>query len=347
MQLNKKLLFVIGVAAILALSACSDEKTQPLINVDEVKKGTSKKEAKETSSNKSGFNVIEQQKKFGGGTFNIDNTKDDVGAIDVTELKDGIFLTVNNINDYKYIIGDKKKWKKDLTLNYSDYSNDLKGNKTFSRKDETLTIREYSFRDETGENKTPNGIQIPEQEAITPIKTSQGVGVIIKDFKSDTVKIYVDDKVVGEFKEQKDTFSENNNDRPEEFSYYFDVKNQKLYFADSKADRSYVSQIDVKTGKPLFKDGKVKYIMSTPSVKILGDKNGNIFLMEEKDNVTIAAYDKNLDPLTQKFTVPVKNPNLATFTVSGDELHFYSAYTYELEPMLELTRVSIPSFGKK
>lgn len=62
MQLSKKALFVIGVAAILALSACSDEKTQPLINVDEVKKGKSKKEAKETSSNKSDSTLLNNKK---------------------------------------------------------------------------------------------------------------------------------------------------------------------------------------------------------------------------------------------------------------------------------------------
>lgn len=339
-----------GVAAILSLTACSEkeEKSQlkPLIDVDEAKEKLFKKDSKETSGDKTGFTVIEQQKKFGGGTFNIDNTKENVGAIDVTELKDGIFLTVNNINDYKFIIGDKKKWKKKISLDYYANLKEVKGNKTFVEKDEKMYIREYSFRDQTGEMKTSNGIQLPEQDIVYPIKTSEGSGLIVQDLKTDTIKIYIDNKVVGEFKDDKDVFT-TNRDRPEEFSCYFDVKNQIIYFTDSKADRSYVYQIDVKTGKPLFKDGKLKYIKSTHDVNILGDKKGNIFLMEINDNVTIAAYDKNLNPLTEKFTVPVKNPDLSTFTVANDELHFYSAYTYELEPMLELTRVSIPALGKK
>ncbi|GAB6458102.1 hypothetical protein bcgnr5390_61690 [Bacillus luti] len=344
--MKKKALFVMGAAAILTLSACSDELPKSITSTKETDESKNKKEATETSSSKSGFNVLEQQKKFGGGTFNIDNTKDNVGGIDVTELKDGIFLTVKNINDYKFIIGDKKKWKKKINLDYYHNSKEVKGNKTFVEKDEKMYIREYSFRDETGEMKTSNGIQLPEQDIIQPIKTSEGSGLIVQDLKADTIKIYIDNKVVGEFKDDKDVFT-TNNDSPEEFSCYFDVKNQILYFTDSKADRSYVYQIDVKTGKPLFKDGKLKYIKSTHEVNILGDKKGNVFLMEINDNVTIAAYDKNLNPLTEKFTVPVKNPDLSTFTVANDELHFYSAYNYELEPMLELTRVSIPALGKK
>ncbi len=334
-----------GAAAILTLSACSgkEEQPKPLINTEDVKEKLSKKESKETSGNKTGFNVIEQQKKFGGGTFNIDSTKEDVGAIDVTELKDGIFLTVNNINDYKYIIGDSKKWKKKISLDYYHNLREVKGNKTFVEKDEKMYIRDYSFRDETGEMKTSDGIKLPEQDILQVIKTSEGPGVVIQDLKDNTVKIYIDNKVVGEFKDTKSVFK-TNNDRPEEFSCYYDVKNQKLFFAND----IFIEQIDVKTGKPLFKDGKIKSIKApTNELKILGDKNGNIFVMEAKDGVKITAYDSNLEPLTKPFSVPVKNPDLATFTVANDELHFYSAYTYELEPMLELTRVSIPNFGKK
>ncbi|HFJ9467855.1 hypothetical protein [Bacillus cereus group sp. BfR-BA-01495] len=68
--------------------------------------------------------------------------------------------------------------------------------------------------------------------------------------------------------------------------------------------------------------------MSTPRIKMLVDKSGNIFLMEKKENVTVAAYDRNLDPLIQKFTVPVKNPALSIFTVENSELRFYSVYTH-------------------
>ncbi|GAB6458119.1 hypothetical protein bcgnr5390_09810 [Bacillus luti] len=72
-----------------------------------------------------------------------------------------------------------------------------------------------------------------------------------------------------------------------------------------------------------------------------------LLVLLEQNRITVTAYDKNLKPLTEKFEVLVKNPALTTFTIADDELHIWSSYEFELEPMLELTRVSIPKSGKK
>nr|WP_204335820.1 hypothetical protein [Bacillus mobilis] len=341
-----------GTAAILTLSACSDEKPQPVINVDEVKEKVSKKESKETSGDKTGFNVIEQQKKFGGGTFNVDKSQSSIDAIDVTEIKDGIVLATESGDFYKYVFSDKKKWKNPVTFDDSSYTSDeIKGNRFFVRKEQKLSVKEYSVGDPTGNTITKDGIPFDEHKSrIDLIKTSKGAGALVSDSRTNKYEFYLNDKRVAEFTDEKGLLPEylGLRDNPLESNKYVDLENKKLYVAYQRTDRSYIYQFDMKTGKPLFaKNGDLKEILIGPNMKILGDNNGNIYVMEESETVTVTAYDKNLNPLTKKFEVPVKNPALTTFTVTNDELHFWSSYEYELEPMLELTRVSIPSFGKK
>jgi hypothetical protein len=349
--LKKKALFVMGAAAILTLSACSDEKPQPVINVDEVKEKVSKKESKETSGDKTGFNVIEQQKKIGGGTFNVDKSLSGIDAIDVTELKDGIILATESGDTFKYVFSDKKKWKNPVTFDNSNYTSDeVKGNRYIAKKESKLHVKEYTVGDPTGNTVTKDGIPFEEhQSRIDLIKTSKGPGALISNSKTNKYELYLNDKRVADFTDEKHLLPEylGLRENPLDINKYADIENQKLYVSYQLADRSYIYQFDMKTGKPLFENGKLKEVLIGPNAKILGDNNGNIYVMEESETITITAYDKNLKPLTEKFEVPVKNPALTTFTIADDELHIWSSYEFELEPMLELTRVSIPSFGKK
>lgn len=328
---------------LFTLTACSNEKDAnevvPAKDAEESKDEAKKSD--EESDEEAGFQIIETMKIFGGDTFNIDDEIKDVSGIYVSEREENVFLSFEDNDHYHVVSGNKEGWKSiSEELNTGHPYEYVRGEMFYTTVNNQVITNKFSFDDVKKINQIGEGVSA-EKFALTD--TSQGEGVIIETGEQ-SYALYIDNKLTLEFEDSKDFFNDGFHDsKIREQQMYVDIEKQKLFFARSFGDYGVVNAMDLNTGESIFTDGKVKELETARSVDIIGDGKGNLFVVEYGDSVRVSVYDSELDLLVEPFEVTVTNPDEIAVTVAEDEVHIWNYHQYEIEPALELVRLSKPS----
>ncbi len=348
--MRKTMWSVLLLMVIAILGGCGDKeeatkKEEVKVTAKEAKGNKESKE--QPTKNKSivktpKLEIIETVNVFGGGTFDLNKDIRDSGAIYITEFQDNIFMTIrqNGNGKYRVISGNKDKWQSISDNSFSYRDNQYpRGLYFFQEQNDEISSGYFTYEDMnfTGESqaKVPNG------DSFILANTSMGEGFIVGN--EDSYTLYVNDqladaKPVLEFKDVKEVMNRvpTQTQFPHESKVYVDVELKKMYFEE----QSNIYQLDLKSGEPLFENGDMKKIVTNGSVDIIGDSAGNLYVVQTGDKVTVSVYNQNLDALTDELEVPVQNPEDVAVTLTADELHIWNVHTYELEPVLELVRLT-------
>ncbi|MCM3412655.1 hypothetical protein [Metabacillus litoralis] len=326
---------------LFTLTACSNEK-----EANEVVPAT--KDAEESNSNEEksggesksdelvGFQILETVKVFGGDTINLDGTIEGVDELYVSEREGNVFVSLYNKNNEKVVSGNKEGWKSisdELNTGYPpDY---VRGEMIYTKEGEKLVTNKFIFENVKLLEIIGDGITAKD---FYLTDTSQGEGIAVETGEQ-SYTLYVDNQPVLEFTDNKDVLLDGRGEQ----QMYADIEQKRLFFAESYGDYGTVNGLDLESGDPLFIDGKLKELETARSIDIIGDGKGSLFVVEYGDSVRISVYDSELDLLVEPFEVPVTNPDEVAVTVTEDEVHIWNYHQYELEPAIELVRLSQPT----
>ncbi|AMX82232.1 hypothetical protein GS3922_00115 [Geobacillus subterraneus] len=342
----------------LVLTGCGNKEETTKTNVTqatEEKSESGKNEENEDSSQEKpeekeeGFKILETVQLFGGGTFNIDNQIEDVRDYYISEKEDTVFLSFEDVNHSHVVNGTKDGWKS-ISVEIEDtHRRKLRGASIFNlNEDDAFEYGEWNKTDlkfyEMYDKVVPADSRIYDFAT-----TSEGEAIIVNTGEQE-YSIYTEQYLRGfggndseesvlKFTDVKD-FYEADDGFEYEQSIYVDMEKKRLFFVYG----SSIYVMDLSTGKPLFEDGKPKNITTDGyQVKIIGDGSGNLYVVGYGDSVNISVYNSDLDLVMGPFEVPVTDPEDVAVTVTDDEIHIWDVHTYELEPALELVRLSKPS----
>jgi len=306
-------------------------------------------ENQESEDANNSFQVLETVKDFGGGTFDINNELESASDIYLTESNDEIFMNFYNRN-LMVVSGNKDGWQSISNENENNFGDDsgyfgatkryVRGNTLYEEKDDTLTIKKLTFDDVNTSTKMNEPIAI--NGKLILVNTSKGEGVII--ISEDNNRLYIDGEMILEFQDGKNIIDKVSSQTqfPHEAKNYVDIENKKFFFVDDYDE--YVHVLDLETGETVFEDGELKGIKLSDKADIIGDDKGNIYIFQVNgDNLLLGLFNSNLDFISE-FTITVENPDDFSVTKTEDELHIWSKYDYEMEQMLELTKISRPTF---
>jgi len=349
--MKKVILGTLLATAITMTAGCGD-KEEPTKEKDikaaaEQTKGKNEKKEKESvetvNAKTPRLEVIETIDVFGGGTFDLNkDIDDDAGDIYITEEKDKVYMTIrdNNYGTFRAISGNKDKWQSIGEASFDDNQNQYpRGFYFFKEENDEIISNMFDYEDM---NYTFGPSEnIPSGDSLRLVNTSKGEGVIVGN--DDSYKLYIDSELILEFNDVKEVMDMVPYQTQEvtEAGVYVDIELKKMYFLDD--DRNDLYQLDLETGEPLFDDGIMKTVeLAASYVKIIGDSNGNLFVVQsDKEKVTATIYDKNLEALTDEIAVPVKNPDGGiAVTLTPVELHIWNVHSYELEPALQLVKLT-------
>lgn len=332
-------------------SGCSDKEelkqdkeiktTAHETNANKEKKDVKKSEAENVVTPR--LEIIETIDVFGGGTFDLNKDINGAGDIYITEKEDKVYMTINNGHDgdYRAISGNSEKWQSIGDASFDDQRHQYpRGFYFFKEEDDEIISNMFDYEDMNytfGPSET-----IPSGDSLRLVNTSKGEGFIVGNDNS--YKLYVNSELILEFIDVKEIMDmvPFQTQFVTEAGIYIDIELKKMYFLEEYGDSNNIFQLDLESGEPLFDNGDMKKIvLAGPNVDIIGDANGNIFVVQSgEEKVTVAIYNKDLDPLTDEMDVPVKNPVDVAVTLTTDELHIWNVYSYELEPALQLVKLT-------
>ncbi|RZP67796.1 hypothetical protein D8T51_23965, partial [Vibrio vulnificus] len=232
-----------------------------------------------------------------------------------------------SFNGNRAVTGNEDGWKSISDRFDKDF---VRGEMIYKEEDGKLLTNKFTFDDAKVLEKIGEAITA---EYFYSTDTSQGEGVVIETGEQ-SYTLYVDNQPVLEFQDNKEILERSRGEQ----QMYVDIEKKRLFFAQSYGDYGTVNGIDLDSGNPLFIDGKLKELETTRSVDIIGDGEGNLFVVEYGDFeglIRISAFDSDLDLLVGPFDVPVRDSDEVAVTVTKDEVHIWAYHRYEMEPALE------------
>jgi hypothetical protein len=346
----------------LVLTGCGNKEETTKTNVTtataEKNESDKNKENEDISQDKpeekeKGFKILETVKLFGGGTFNIDNEIEDIDNYYISERDDTVFLSFDDVDHFQVVNGTKDGWKS-ISAELDDYHNHPRGailfwleeNEPNTPEDNTIKYRQWHKADLQYSLNYDN--EVPVGSNVFDFATSsEGEAIIVKTGEQEYT-IYTEryflgetdsEKAVLKFTDVKDFYNIDDGYAYDQ-SIYVDMEKKRLFFFY----RRNIYVMDLNSGEPLFEDGMPKKIPADGyKVKIIGDGSGNLYVVRYGSSVNISVYNSDLELIVEPFEVPVTNPGEIAVTLTDDEIHIWDVHWYELEPALELVRLSKPS----
>ncbi|OIK14566.1 hypothetical protein BIV60_11405 [Bacillus sp. MUM 116] len=338
-----------GAVSLLALSIISGcgnkeegkKKEAVKATVQEVK---GEKNTKKNTDNleQTSFKILETIKQFGGGTVNLNQEIKTPGSFYVSEKNGNVFLTIRDdmYGNYREVSGNLEKWK---SISDGFENNYLvgqypRGYYFFDIENKKITSGHFYFSNTNTQGQQAGSVPVND---LYLVNTSKSEGFITPDVEN-RYALYVDGEKILDFQDIKHIMSRvpRQTQSLYESKVFVDIKQKKMYFIGENTNE--INQLDLGTGKPLFATGEMKKIEinDNSSTSIIGDANGDLYVVQSGDKVIVSLYDHNLDLVAGNFEVPVQNPKDVAVSVTSSELHIWDMYMFELDPTIELIRVS-------